>query len=83
MLHEIKIEFLDPGSKPHIFRLGLGPCGRVVKELTQKRDDVEIAVNQWVDDGDDLRPVTFVYPLRNVRRVALYEYDPNVCPLEV
>jgi hypothetical protein len=78
MIHKIKIEFVD-NRKPHIFTLGLGPCGRVVERLEARPDDENYTVRQYVEGEEG--PVFLHYPARNVLRYVAYTYDPSFCPL--
>lgn len=64
--------------KPHEYKLGLGPCGRVVTGLGSFNDGPNglFVVVQTVEGGDK---VYFSYPLEHVDRTAVYHYDPDVC----
>lgn len=73
----IKIEF-TAGRKTHIYRLGLGPCGRVVRQLqlaVDRQGDYE--VYQWVEGERD--PLLVRYPKANVLRASDYPYSDEVC----
>lgn len=78
--HAIKIEFTD-GHKTHEYGLGLGPCGRIVTSLNCQFLDNRLIVMQWVEGEEGA--ATFVYPMDGVRRYTVYDYDPNVCPLNI
>lgn len=75
----IKIEFRDRRAT-HIYRLGLGPCGRVVRLLqlnVDRQGDYE--VYQWVEGERD--PLLVRYPKANVLRASDYPYSDEVCAL--
>lgn len=77
MIHKIKIEFVN-GNLPHTYYLGKGPCGYTATDLLQTRDDHELTVTQWIEEHGE--PATFVYPLRGVKRIAIYQYpEPAAC----
>lgn len=75
----IKLEFRD-GRKTHVYRLGLGPCGRVVRQLqlnVDRQGDYE--VYQWVEGERD--PLLVRYPKASVLRISDYPYSDEVCAL--
>lgn len=75
----IKVQFTDDLGH-HVYRLGLGPCGRVVVRLRLNVDrNGDYEVYQWVEG--ETHPLLIRYPRRNVLRISDYPYSDEVCAL--
>lgn len=74
MAKEIKIPAKwDKGNAVAIFKLGLGPCGKVVKRLTYSICDHYFHVNQETDDGEHK---SFLYPHHTITgRIEITQGD--------
>ncbi|ASZ71984.1 hypothetical protein HOS18_gp38 [Aeromonas phage CF7] len=62
---EIKLPLLyaDGSEDRHVFNLGLGPCGKVVKSLSYRIKGATVTVKQHTECGE---VKLFVYPLASI-----------------